>query len=83
MALVRKDVLDERIVSIIKVTRIGELGYVPPKSRLLQQSCGVTPHKTTFFIVTAVKTSNLTRIIRSLYRAGPLVTISRNYANVS
>jgi hypothetical protein len=31
-----------------------------PKRRLLQQPHGLTSQKTTFFIVTAVKTSNLT-----------------------
>jgi hypothetical protein len=34
--------------------------YVPPKRRFLQEPHGVTSQKTTFFIVTAVKTSNLT-----------------------
>jgi hypothetical protein len=32
---------------------------VPPKRRFLQQPHGVTSQKTQFFIVTAVKTSNL------------------------
>jgi hypothetical protein len=34
--------------------------YVPPKRRFLQESHGVTSQKTPFFIVPAVKTSNLT-----------------------
>jgi hypothetical protein len=34
--------------------------YRPPKRRFLQESHCVTPQKTTFFIVTAMKTSNLT-----------------------
>jgi hypothetical protein len=34
--------------------------YVPPKLRLLQVPHGVTSQKTPFFVVTAVKTSNLT-----------------------
>jgi hypothetical protein len=34
---------------------------VPPKRRFLQEPHGVTTQKTPFFIVTAVKTSNLTR----------------------
>jgi hypothetical protein len=34
--------------------------YVPPKRRFLQEPHGVTSQKTTFFTVTAVKTSNLT-----------------------
>jgi hypothetical protein len=35
--------------------------YVPPKSRLTQDLHRATSQKTTFFIVTAVKVSNLTR----------------------
>jgi hypothetical protein len=34
--------------------------YVPPKCRLIQEPHGVTSQKTPFFIVTAVKVSNLT-----------------------
>jgi hypothetical protein len=34
--------------------------WVPPKRRFLQESHGVTSQKTPFFIVTAMKTSNLT-----------------------
>jgi hypothetical protein len=34
--------------------------YVPPKRRFLQEPHGVTSQKMAFFIVTAVKTSNLT-----------------------
>jgi hypothetical protein len=34
-------------------------GLVPPKRRFLQELHGVTIQKTSFFIVTAVKTSNL------------------------
>jgi hypothetical protein len=34
---------------------------VPPKRRFLQEPHGVTSQKTQFFIVTAVKTSNLTQ----------------------
>jgi hypothetical protein len=34
--------------------------YVPPKLRFSQEPHGVTSQKTPFFIVTAVKTSNLT-----------------------
>jgi hypothetical protein len=39
---------------------------VPPKRRFLQESHGVTTQKTPFFIVTAVKTSNLTQKSPSL-----------------
>jgi hypothetical protein len=35
-------------------------GYFPPKRRFLQEPLGVTSQKTPFFIVTPVKTSNLT-----------------------
>jgi hypothetical protein len=35
--------------------------YVPPKRRLLQEPHGLTSQKTPFFIVTAVKTSNVTQ----------------------
>jgi hypothetical protein len=34
--------------------------YIPLKRRFLQEPHGVTCHKTAFFFVTAVKTSNLT-----------------------
>jgi hypothetical protein len=40
---------------------------VPPKRRFLQESRGVTSQKTAFFIVTAVKTSNLTNLILYFY----------------
>jgi hypothetical protein len=79
VALVRTDVSEEPGVSLIRVTKIGELGttqaatsnrrtlrrnwwrrQVPPKCRFLQEPHGVTTQKTPFFIVTAVKTSNLT-----------------------
>jgi hypothetical protein len=45
VALVRTDISEELSASIIKVTRIAELGVIS--------------QKTPFFIVTAVKTSNL------------------------
>jgi hypothetical protein len=50
-ALVRTDVSEELSASIIRVTRIGELGTL-----------SVTNNQRTlpFFIVTAVKTSNVT-----------------------
>jgi hypothetical protein len=62
VALVRTDVSEELSTSIIRLTRMGELGRtdVPPKRRFLQEPHGVTSQKMTFFIVTAVKTSNLT-----------------------
>jgi hypothetical protein len=46
VALVRTDVSEEPGASFIRVTKFGELG--------------TTTQKTPFFIVTAVKTSNLT-----------------------
>jgi hypothetical protein len=63
VALVRTDVSEERGASFIRVTRIGELGTTQaatlPKRQFLQEPHGVTSQKTPFFIVTAVKTSNL------------------------
>jgi hypothetical protein len=51
VALVRTDVSEKLSASIIRVTRIGELGT----------TLAVTSNRrTAFFIVTAVKTSNLT-----------------------
>jgi hypothetical protein len=54
VALVRTDVSEDFRASFIRVTRIGELG-----TTLAVTSNGVTSQKTSFFIVTAVKTSNL------------------------
>jgi hypothetical protein len=81
VALLRTDVAEERIASFIRVKRIGGLGtklavtgnrntlrYVPPKSRFLQEPRGVTSQTTAFFIVTGVKSSNLT----FSYGIGPL-----------
>jgi hypothetical protein len=57
VALVRTDVSEERIASIIRVTRIGELGTtlavtsngssVSASDWLLQEPHGVTPQKAT------------------------------------
>jgi hypothetical protein len=55
VALVGTDVSEEFRASFIRVVRIGEL----PKRRFLQAPYGVTSQKTPFFIVTAVRTSNL------------------------
>jgi hypothetical protein len=73
VALLRTDVSEELSSSSISVTRIGELGttlaetsnrrtlgQVPPKRRFFQDPHSVTSQKTPLFIVTAVKTSNLT-----------------------
>jgi hypothetical protein len=70
VALVRTDVSEELSASIIRVTRIVELGTtlaltsnvskVPPKHLHIQEPLGVTSQKMPFFIFTAVKTSNLT-----------------------
>jgi hypothetical protein len=63
VALVRTDVSEEFSASFIRVTRIGELGttlaVTSNRRRLFQEPHGVTSQKTLFFIVTAVKTSNL------------------------
>jgi hypothetical protein len=50
VALVRTDVSEEPGASFIRVTKIGELGTTQ----------AATSNRTPFFIVTAVKTSNLT-----------------------
>jgi hypothetical protein len=71
VALVRTDVSEEPGASFIRVTKIGELGTtlaVTSNRRTLRRNTvvvvvephGVTTQKTPFFIVTAVKTSNLT-----------------------
>jgi hypothetical protein len=74
VALVRTDVSEELSASFIRVTRIGELGTTLavtsnrrtlrkiPKRRFLQEPHGVASQKMAFFIVTAVKTSNLTKL---------------------
>jgi hypothetical protein len=63
VALVRTDVSEEPGASFIRVTKIGELGTTHAatsnRRRFLQEPHGVTTQKTPFFIVTAVKTSNL------------------------
>jgi hypothetical protein len=48
--------------SPILVTLMNE-AQVPSKRRFLQEPHGVTSQKTPFFIVTAVKTSNLTNSV--------------------
>jgi hypothetical protein len=71
VALVRSDVSEEAGASFIRVTKIGELGTTQAATSnrrtlrrntkwFLQEPHGVTTQKTPFFIVTAVKTSNLT-----------------------
>jgi hypothetical protein len=49
-----------RIASIIRVTRIGDLGTTLKNGVFWFKPHGVTTQKTPFFIVTAVKISNLT-----------------------
>jgi hypothetical protein len=62
VAHVRTDISEERFASIIRVTRIGELGTMlavgigDGDDTFLQELHGVTSQKTAFFIVTAVKT---------------------------
>jgi hypothetical protein len=66
VALVKANVLEEPIISIIRVKRISELGTtlavtrILPKCRFLQEPHGIASQKAEFFIATAVKTSNLT-----------------------
>jgi hypothetical protein len=73
VALVRTDVWEEPSTSFIRVTRIGELRTTlaailvtlmkealgSSETSVLLEPHGVTSQKTPFFIVTAVKTSNL------------------------
>jgi hypothetical protein len=54
VALIRTDVSEERIASIIRVKRISEIGT------FLKEPHGVISQKTALFIVTALKASNLT-----------------------
>jgi hypothetical protein len=66
VALVRTDVSEEPSASLIRVTRIGELGTTQVATsnrstlRKKQEPHGVTTQETPLFIFTAVKTSNLT-----------------------
>jgi hypothetical protein len=65
VALVRTDVSEELSASLIRVTRIGELGKtlaVASKRRTLPH--GATSQKTAFFIVTAWKPQILHTINR-------------------
>jgi hypothetical protein len=72
VALVRTGVAEKLSASFIRVTRSCELGTtlavtsnrrtlrrIPPKGQFLQEPHGVTSQETPFFILTAVKTSNL------------------------
>jgi hypothetical protein len=69
IGLVWTDNSEERIASICRIEKSaseepestgGLHRYVPPKRRLTQDLRGATSQNTAFFIVTAVKTSNLT-----------------------
>jgi hypothetical protein len=62
LILVAREDAEVRLHSLGHYLR-GKLHYVPPKRRFLQEPHGVTYQKTQFFIVTAVKTSNLTNCI--------------------
>jgi hypothetical protein len=61
VALVRTNVSEEGITSVIRVTRISEVGTLAVTSnrRMLQAPHGVISQKMVFYIVTAVKTSNV------------------------
>jgi hypothetical protein len=65
VALVRTDVSEELSAIFNRVTRIVELGttLAVNSNRFLQDPHGITFQKTPFFIVTAVKTSNLTYLL--------------------
>jgi hypothetical protein len=55
--------------------------YVPPKRRFLKQIYGASSKKTPFFIVTAVKTSNLTDIMSFFHLE--YSTCNRNFWSVA
>jgi hypothetical protein len=60
-------ITQEEIRERTSVSRYNRLlRYVPPKRRLTQYLHGATSQNTAFFIVTAVKTSNLTYIFNVL-----------------
>jgi hypothetical protein len=59
--------------SPILVTLMKE-DLVPPKHRFLHEPHGVTSQQTPFFIVTSVKTSNLTWAMNCLHRLNIVVT---------
>jgi hypothetical protein len=53
--------------------------YIPPKYRYLQEPHGIISQKTAYFVVTAMKTSNLNTVsctVWKLQRSGPLCFIS-------
>jgi hypothetical protein len=60
VALVRTDVSEKISAPFIRVTRLGDLGTTVALTSNRQEPHGVTYQKTAFFIVIAVKTSNLT-----------------------
>jgi hypothetical protein len=75
VALVITDVSEDLSASIIRVTRISELGTTlgitsnrRTLRRFLQEPHGVTFQKTTFSEVTTVKTSNLEQNIRFSFK---------------
>jgi hypothetical protein len=72
----KTDVSEERIVFIVRVTRISELGNISSslihltlmveatyssETSVFKKPHGVTSEKATFFVVTVAKTSNLTQ----------------------
>jgi hypothetical protein len=90
VTLVRTDVSEEPSVSFIRVTRIVELGTTLAAAsnwRTLRRntSHGVTSQTTPFFIVTAVKTSNLTsaHLLRSEYLDSLVVKQVHSYWRVN
>jgi hypothetical protein len=64
VALVRADVSEEHVSSVIRVTRIGELGITlavtSNRCTLRRKPHSIIFQKTAFFIVIAVNPSNLT-----------------------
>jgi hypothetical protein len=58
VALVRIDISEEGITSIIRVERISDLGTTLAE---VQESRGVTSQNMAFFIAAAIKTTTLTQ----------------------
>jgi hypothetical protein len=85
VALVRTNVSEELSTSFIRVTRIGELGttlHITNNRIRLRRNFFVTSQKTPFFIVPAVKTSNLTwdKILLSISVSTPALGIHSAYS---
>jgi hypothetical protein len=76
VALIRTDVSEERRASVIRVKIGSELGTtlaVTSNRRRLRRN--IVSQKTEFFIVTAVKTSNLTYVLYRYIKMCPFLHV--------